>query len=261
VIIPLIHTLCALLLTGGLAGCVGEDAATSTGAARQDATSSTAANADSVVVAATSAGPITYRKIRCGAAVPKEQCREVEQENLRVRLSQLIVFAAAETHNVTLTPDELREVEARVAEQRQAIDRAARTFRAAIAGAARVHAGETLEDVAADVAVPVAMIKGAMSEYPTEAEVRAALTRDIAKELQDAARKTYMRAKLTAKLRALVHKQAAEHGVSEADAAETFFNDVARLHQFRVTDSRYQLPDFKEVLNDYEISIQSSPQN
>lgn len=40
---------------------------------------------------ATPVGTVTYRQIRCGSSLPKEKCRAMEQENLRVRLSRLSV--------------------------------------------------------------------------------------------------------------------------------------------------------------------------
>jgi hypothetical protein len=219
------------------------------------AASPTAASADATIVAESDLGQITYRKIRCGPRAPVEKCRDIEQENLRVRLSQLIIFAAAGTYGVELSDAERREVDGLVAAQRENIANAARVFRAAIAGAARVHAGEPLDHVAATQGVSVEMIEQAMNEYPTESEARTTLTRDFVNEIEAAGRKTYTRERLAAKLRTLIHERATQRHVTDEEESKTFWNGVAVQRHFRVLDSRYKLPDFKGVLNVQEISI------
>jgi hypothetical protein len=134
-------------------------------------------------------------------------------------------------------------------------------FHAAISGAARVHAGESLEKVAAEVAkdgIPVGMLKGAMNEYPTEADARRALARDFIADGDVAVRTHYTRQALIAKLQDLVHQRAIASGVSEDAAAEAFWKDMVAKHHFRIVDPRYQLPDFKGVLQRHEITIEST---
>lgn len=213
---------------------------------------------DGAIVAMSDLGAITYRKIRCGSRVPADQCRAIEQENLRVRLSQMIIDAAAATHGVEISEEEQREVDRQVAADHAGTVDAARMFRAAIAGAARVHAGEPIEHVAAALGTSVQMIEQAMNEYPTAAEANNTLKRDFIEEIEAAVRKTYTREKLQARLRALVHERAAARGITDDEEAAAFWKDVAAQHHFRVVDSRYQLPDFTGVLKFHEISTETS---
>jgi hypothetical protein len=250
-------TLCAFVVAAALAGCApAENRGQPTAASLQDPN-------DAVVAITDPGGPITYRKVRCPANLrtEPEQCLKVEQERLRVRLVQLIIDAAAATHNLELTEEERAEVEKHVVAEKQANADAARVFRGAISGAARVHAGESLDKVAADVAedgVSIEMLKGAMNEYPTEADARRASARDFIADGDAAVRTYFTRQASLAKLRDLVHQRALAAGITDEAAAEAFWKDIGARHHFRVVDPRYQLPDFKGVLKINEINIETT---
>jgi hypothetical protein len=182
-------TLGTFVVAAALVGCApAENRGQSTSALSSDPN-------DAVVAITDPGGPIPYRKVRCPANLraSPEQCLKAEQERLRVRLTQLIIDDAAATNNLELTEDERADVEKHVVAEKQANADAARVFKGAISGAARVHAGEPLDEVAADVAkdgVSIDMLKGAMNEYPTEADARRASARDFIAD-GDTAVRTY----------------------------------------------------------------------
>lgn len=175
---------------------------------------------------------------------------------------QLAIDAAAAAHQVELSPDERAEVEQRVLAEHAANVDAARKFRAAIEGAARVRAGESLETVAADLAradVPKALIEQSVNEYRTEAEARRALACDFVAE-SDAAVRTYLtREKLSAKLRELISTRAREAGVSEDAAADAFWKEIVARYHIRIVDPRYQSPDWKGALKIHETTFTTTP--
>lgn len=250
-------TFCVLLVAATLAGYA------PTGDRGQPTAAGASAPNDAVVAVTDPSGPIPYRKVRCPANLraEPEQCRKVEQERLRLRLTELIIDAAAATHDLELTEEEQVDVEEHVTAEKQANVNAARVFRGAISGAARVHAGELLNEVAADVAkdsVSIEMLQGAMNEYPTEAEARRASARDFIADGDMAVRTYFTRHVLLAKLRDLVHQRAVAAGISEEAAAEAFWKDIAARHHFLVVDPRYHQPDFKGVLKINEITIEST---
>ena len=255
----------SVILLALLAACTPSQDRTAPPAAARSIPSPSPAPADDTIVASSDfREPITYRRIRCGArfAVDAEKCHALEQSNLQTRLYQLAIDAAAAAHRVELSPGERAEVEQRVlAEHAENVD-AARKFRAAIEGAARVRAGELLDTVAADLAradIPKMLIEQSVNEYRTEAEARRALTRDFVAE-SDAAVRTYMtREKVSAKLRELISARARASGISEDEAADAFWKEIVARYRIRVVDPRYQAPDFKGALNIHETTLATSP--
>jgi hypothetical protein len=241
-------TLGTFVVAAALVGCApAENRGQSTAALSSDPN-------DAVVAITDPGGPIPYRKVRCPANLraSPEQCLKAEQERLRVRLTQL---------NLELTEDERADVEKHVVAEKQANADAARVFKGAISGAARVHAGEPLDEVAADVAkdgVSIDMLKGAMNEYPTEADARRASARDFIADGDTAVRTYFTRQASLAKLRDLIHQRAAAAGTTDEAAAEAFWKEIATRHHFRVVDPRYQLPDFRGILKINEITIEST---
>lgn len=251
-------TLCAVLVAAAVAACAPSDDRGQPTVARASQPSD-----DAVVAITDRSGPITYRKVRCPAnfRAEPEKCLKVEQERLRVRLSELIIEAAAATHNLELTEEERADVEAHVTAEKQANADAARIFSGAFSGAARVHAGESLDKVAADVAkdgVSIEMLQGAMNEYPTEVEANRASARDFIADGDTAVRTYFTREKLWPKLRNVVYQRAVAAGITDEAAVEGFWKDIAARHHFRVVDPRYHLPDFKGVLKINEITIEST---
>lgn len=217
---------------------------------------------DTAVVAVTALGkPITYRNVRCQPEfrADPQKCREVEQTKLAMRLLPRAIDEGAAMNGIELSDSEKASIEAKVAAAAPHDRQAADVLRAAIAAAARVHAGEPRARVAADAAtagVGAVMLDQMVSEYRSEAEARAALNRDYFTGLQLSLRENLTRELIAPRLRAFIEKRATTTGTTYAESEARLWRELAASGRIRITDKRYQLPNFTGALEPNEITIE-----